>query len=307
MAKRKNVKNKKYYYIITAVIVLILASISYFGESNVWNEASKSATLNSAVTEQEGYFYAHFIDVGQADCTLLKCGDDVVLIDGGEVDSYNTIKSYLDSQNVTEIDYYILTHAHSDHIGSADDIIRNYKIDNVIMTRLSQNNTPTTEVYRSLLSALSESDAKIIAAKPNNEYSLNSFSFKILAPNDDYDELNNTSVVIKAVYQNNSFIFQGDAEKESEDDILDAGFSVKADVIKLGHHGSNTSTSADYLKAVNPKIAVISCGTDNKYNHPHKEIITRLEKNNIEYYRTDLNGTVVVSSDGTNLSVYTAK
>ncbi len=307
MAKRKNIKNKKYYYIITAVIVLILASISFLGENNVWNEASKSAALNSAVTEQEGYFYAHFIDVGQADCTLLKCGNDVVLIDGGEVDSYNAIKSYLDSQNVTEIDYYILTHAHSDHIGSADDVIKNYKIDNIIMTKLSESNTPTTNVYKALLSALSESDAKIIAAKPNSDYYLNSFSFKILAPNDDYDDLNNTSVVIKAVYQNNSFIFQGDAEKESENDILDAGFSVKADVIKLGHHGSNTSTSNDYLKAVDPEIAVISCGADNKYNHPHEETIAKLDKNNIEYYRTDLNGTVVVSSDGTNLSVYTEK
>lgn len=311
MAKRRklNKKQKITASIISAALVLAAAIISYLPEFGIpsWNDIANNVSVNSVVRSEEYPFSVHYIDVGQADCELIICGDDAVLVDSGEVDCYNTIKSYLDSQNIKQIDYFIITHAHSDHIGSADEIIKNYPIDNVIMTKLTQENTPTSTVYEDLLKALSGCSAKIIAANPGDTYDLNDFSFTILAPNKDYDELNNTSVVFKAIYHNNSFLFQGDCEKESEDDILKSGFDVSADVIKLGHHGSSTSTKKDYLLAVNPSLAVISCEVDNKYHHPSKDTVNRLEKNNIQYVRTDINGTIVVTSDGNDISVFTQR
>ena len=293
--------------VITAVLALIACLSVKYGSDNGWSGVSKTLKVNQNIVEEEGKFYAHFIDVGQADCELLKCGDDVVLIDAGDVDGFESISSYLDSQNVNEIDYFIITHMHADHMGSAAEVIEKYKPKNIIMTKLTKKNTPTNDIYKELLETLSECDAKIIQAKPGTAYELPSFGFVVLAPNDDYDELNDTSVVIKAYFGDNSFLFQGDAEARSEGDILQNGFKVKADVLKLGHHGSKTSNTAKYLDAVSPKLAVACCGKDNKYNHPSKEVLERLEQRNIECFRTDNNGNIVVVSDGKEISVVTER
>lgn len=232
----------------------------------------------------------------------MTCGDKAIMIDAGETDSYKTIASYLTINNVKKLDYLILTHAHADHIGSADDIINNYEVDNVIMTRLTEENTPTSDVYSNLLNALANSKAKVYAAKAGDTYKLDDISFDILGPVKDYKELNNTSVVVKVTYGNTKFLFQGDAEAKAEKDILAAGYDVSADVIKLGHHGSRTSTDLDYLRAVNPQAAVISCGLNNSYKHPNPETIAKLESMSIPYYRTDVRGNIVIECDGNNFS-----
>lgn len=294
-------------YIAIALVLIVCLFVKYSSSGDGWNDISKTVNVNQNVVEEEGKFYAHFIDVGQADCELLKCGDDVVLIDAGDVDGFENISSYLDSQGVTEIDYFIITHMHADHMGSAAKVIEKYKPKNIIMTKLTQENTPTTNLYKNLLKTISGCGAKIIQAKPGNAYELSSFGFVVLAPNDDYDELNNTSVVIKAYFGDTTYLFQGDAETKSENDILKNGYKVDADVLKLGHHGSKTSNSEKYLDAVNPKVAVACCGKDNKYNHPHKEILERLEERNIELCRTDKDGNVVVVSDGKEISIITER
>jgi len=200
-----------------------------------------------------------------------------------------------------------LTHAHSDHIGSAAKIIQNFEITNIIMPRYTEQNMPDTNIYTNLLQAISESGATAYAATPGDRYDLNGFCFSVLAPNDDYEELNNSSVVIKATYGKNSFLFMGDAEKKSEKDILNAGFDVSADVIKLGHHGSKTSSSGVFLKSVNPTLAIISCGVNNQYNLPSEKTLDMLDKLGIQYKRTDVSGTIVVGSDGEHIYVSTEK
>lgn len=304
--KNKNLK-KKLIGIFASFVVIISLAVTYLPDTPNWNDIFKAAGLNSGVVQKDGNFYAHYIDVGQADCELLVCGDDVVMIDTGDVDSYQTVKSYLEFQNIEVIDYLILTHAHADHIGSADDIINNFTVENIIMPRYTEENMPTSSLYSNLLDVIGNSQANVYAAKAGDEYRLDSFYFDILAPNKDYKDINNTSVVIKATFINNTFIFQADAEEESEEDILSAGYDISADVIKLGHHGSRTSSSLDYIKAVNPQIAVISCGADNSYKHPHPETIAKLESIGTIYYRTDVCGNIVIESDGTHFSVITER
>lgn len=175
------------------------------------------------------------------------------------------------------------------------------------MPRYTEQNMPDTNIYTNLLQAISESGATAYAATPGDRYDLNGFCFSVLAPNADYEELNNSSVVIKATYGKNSFLFMGDAEKKSEKDILNAGFDVSANVIKLGHHGSKTSSSEVFLKSVNPTLAIISCGVNNQYNLPSEKTLDMLDKLGIQYKRTDVSGTIVVGSDGENIYVSTEK
>ena len=303
----KSRKKKIARYVILFFALVICFLIEFSDNSKNWNHISKAVTVNQNVIEEAGKFYLHFIDVGQAECELLKCNDDTVLVDAGDVDSFEKISSYLDSQNVKELDYLIITHMHSDHMGSAKEVIEKYKPENIIMTRLTESVTPTTDIYKELLEVLSECDSKIIAAKPGNSYELDSFSFVILAPNKNYEELNNTSVVIKAYFGDTTYLLQGDAETESEKDILSNGFEVNADVLKLGHHGSKTSTCADYLNAVKPQVAVVNCGKENKYNHPNNETLDKLESRGIHCFRTDKNGNIVIKSDGKAISVITER
>lgn len=306
MAKKRRTRSYNKKSIIKAVaftaFMIVCILVAVLPNAPTWGDISKWTKVNSGFVEKEGNFYVHFIDVGQADCILMTCGDKAIMIDAGETDSYKTIASYLTINNVKKLDYLILTHAHADHIGSADDIINNYEVDNVIMTRLTEENTPTSDVYSNLLNALASSKAKVYAAKAGDTYKLDDISFDILGPVKDYKELNNTSVVVKVTYGNTKFLFQGDAEAKAEKDILAAGYDVSADVIKLGHHGSRTSTDLDYLRAVNPQAAVISCGLNNSYKHPNPETIAKLESMSIPYYRTDVRGNIVIECDGNNFS-----
>lgn len=312
MAKRAHGKNKKVRIAQIAVLsicIVLALLITYAPKLGLptWGDLFRESGVNQAVNAKDYPFSVHYIDVGQADCSLIICGEDTILIDAGDVDSYDAIHVYLTAQNVSEIDYLILTHAHADHIGSADEVLKNYTVKNVIMPKYTAENMPTSETYEDLLYALADSNANVIAAKPGNSCTLSECSFSVLAPNADYTELNNSSVVIRLLYGNMAFLFQGDAEKKSEQAILDADFPVSANVIKLGHHGSNTSSTAGYLSAVNPQLAVISCGEDNAYNHPNEKVLKRLDDLKIDYRRTDRNGNIVVTSDGDTISVETEK
>lgn len=170
------------------------------------------------------------------------------------------------------------------------------------MPKLPKSLVPTTSIYQKLIKAIKASGAKVISAKVGDTYTLGDAKITIVGPVGTPEDLNNASVVMKVVYGKNSFLFTGDAEEKSEKKILANGADIKADVLKLGHHGSSTSTSEEFLKVVSPSLALISCGKDNDYGHPHKETIEKLEKYNIPYERTDIKGTIVVGSDGEHLS-----
>ncbi len=256
--------------------------------------------LNALFTEEyqqvayDGKLHVYYLDVGQADSTfiLLPNGENM-LIDAGTKENGKDIVNVLDSLGVNNIDYLIGTHPHTDHIGGMQQVIENFDIGEIYMPKVSSN----TKTYNNLTQAIKERRYTITTAKAGVDIlSEDSLTATIVAPNSkEYDDLNNYSAVIKLTYGMTSFVFAGDAEKLSEDEIRT---NIKCDVLKVGHHGSNTSTSKNFLKKTSPTYAVISCGENNDYGHPHKEVIQRLYKSGVSVYRTDLNGTVEAISDG---------
>lgn len=290
---------------VALVLMLVLIYVEYYMPAGLRAKVRQSLRIGAGIVEQENCFYTHFIDVGQADCTLLKYNSSVVLIDAGDIDSFGVIGKYLDDLGVTEINYLILTHMHTDHMGSADRILENYSVDNVLMTRAPEELIPTNEFYSRLLDTLKNYDGNVIEARAGDSYTLDGFGFTVLAPLGVYEELNNYSIVIKADSQGKSFLFMGDAEKQSEKDLIQSGADLKSDVLKVGHHGSSTSSRAAFVSAVSPKIAVISCGRDNAYGHPNRSTLNNLGKTDAEVFRTDIDGNVVIECKEGNLTVIT--
>lgn len=241
----------------------------------------------------------HFIDVDQGDSILIESDGKYMLVDAGENDQGKVVVDYLNSVGVTKLDYIIGTHPHSDHIGGMDDVLDAFKVDKAILP----NTTYDTKTYKSVLEGIAEQNTETIWAEVGNTYTLGNTSFMIIAPaKDDYTDPNDWSVGIKLVCGESSFVMVGDAEAGAEKDILATGVDVEADVLKCGHHGSSTSTCKEFLKAVNPTYAIISCGVDNKYGHPHVEVVARLEDDDVIYYRTDELGTIIASTDGKNIT-----
>lgn len=237
----------------------------------------------------------HFIDVGQGDSALIGQSGHYMLIDAGERDQADTVISYLKNQGVKKLDYVIGTHPHSDHIGGMAEVIEEFDIGTVILPGKEH----TTKTYERLLSAIEAKNLKITVPKVGDQFTIGDSSFQILSPGRDYEEdLNNWSVSIRLVYQDTSFVLCGDAEKAAEADLCSRGLTLKADVLKLSHHGSSTSSSQQFMDQVNPEYGVISCGKNNDYGHPHKETMELLESRGVKVYRTDLQGTVRAVSDG---------
>lgn len=246
-----------------------------------------------------GELKVHFIDVGQADSILVQCGNENMLIDAGNNDDENVLKTYLGNLGITEFKYVIGTHPHEDHIGSLDYIINSFKIGNVYMPKV----TSTTKTFENVVTAMSKQNEKFTTPKVGDTFNIGDAKCTILAPNGtSYESLNSYSIVVKLQYKDTSFLFTGDAEKDSEEEMLKKGLDLKADVLKAGHHGSSTSSSDKFLDAVNPKYSVISVGKDNDYGHPHKETIDKFNKRGIKIYRTDESGTIVASSDGNKIT-----
>lgn len=235
----------------------------------------------------------HFLDVGQADCQLivLPTGQTMV-IDVGNNDDADLICYYLDSLGIEKIDYLVGTHPHEDHIGALDVLINNYDIGNVYMPDARAD----TRTYRDVIEALSANSIEpVITSAGAVLYDDGLLKFEAVAPVKKYDDLNNASIVIRLTYKDASFLFTGDAEEESENDIKG---DISADVLSVGHHGSSTSTSDRFLSRVDPMYAVISCGIGNDYGHPHYETIDKLENDDITIYRTDRDGTLICTTKG---------
>ena len=251
-----------------------------------------------------GELSVHFIDVDQADCALIMDGDKVMLIDTGDYpnDDHKTyMLNYLKARGVETIDYLILTHPDADHIGGAPEVINTFDVKNCIMPAA----TKTTSVFNRTLDALEKNEVNVLVPVPGEVFALKDATFEILAPlYDDYDDSNNWSVVLRLDFGERSILFTGDAEDISEAEMVEkykGTNALSADVLKVGHHGSNSSTTADFLSLVSPDYAIISCGVNNEYNHPRPAIINRLNGVQAEIYRTDKHGTVVLITDGEKL------
>lgn len=274
-------------------VILFILMLFFIG-----NLVSCSFDTTTPIDEiDKSHLNVHFIDVGQADSILITTPDNkTMLIDAGNNEDGDDIVKYIKGMGIDTIDVLIGTHPHEDHIGGIDDVINSFKIGKFYMPRAANN----TKTYEDVLDAAKTKGYKIIAGRAGMNINFSDLvKAEILAPNSaEYDDLNNFSIVVKLTYEENSFLFMGDAEKQSENEILTKGYNILADVIKIGHHGSSSSTSEKFLQTVSPRYAVISVGRGNDYGHPHRETMELLKKYVITVYRTDDCGTVIASGDG---------
>lgn len=308
--------NKASKPVFIAIIVLIFAFLLFFFLNDrffridgipTWEDLYQGAGLSSSVTAVEGDVTVHFIDVGQGDCELIKTQNKTVLIDCGEKEYYADVIAYIKSQNIEHIDYVIVTHPHSDHAGGMSFILDEFDIGTVIMPKIQESVIPTTSTYIRLLNSIDNKNITVEYADAGKEYTLDDVQMIVLSPVRDYEDLNNYSVAVKFMHGENSFLFTGDIEKEAENDILGNGYDISADVLKIAHHGSSTSSQKKFINAVSPRYAVIEVGSPNSYNHPNKETVKLLENKDIIIYRTDLYGNIVFVSDGSTLNILTEK
>lgn len=253
--------------------------------------------------EDSNLLNVHFIDTGQSDCVFIKSSSGkTMLIDAGNNASSDTIIDYIQQQGVNKIDVVIGTHPHEDHIGAMDDVIEYFEIGRIFMPKVTTN----TKTFKDVLLAIKKKELKITAAKGGMAFQLDDdVNIDILAPNSDsYESLNNYSIVLKLTYGDTEFLFTGDAEKISENEMLqNKNYNLQADLLKVAHHGSSSSTTMEFLTAVAPKYAIICVGKDNPYGHPHKETLDNLAKQDVEVYTTADNGNILVSSDGKNIQI----
>ena len=251
-------------------------------------------------SKPEGTLEVHYIDVGQGDATLIKCGSHAMLIDGGNNNKGTTGQLYLKKQGVESLDYVIGTHPDADHIGGLDVIVYKYNCDTVIMPDYEKD----TKTYQELVDVIHDKNMKITYPVVGEQYALGEAKFTIIAPNSNSygGNANDYSVAILLEYGKNRFLFTGDAEEASEAEMLTNGIDISADVYKVAHHGSRSASTQEFLNAVHPKYAVISCGEGNSYGHPHAEVLNRLRSMGVEVFRTDEQGSIIASSDGENIT-----
>lgn len=253
------------------------------------------------VTNLEENLKIYFIDVGEADSTLIYNNGDYTLIDAGNNKDGNKLVKYFKSLGITEFKYVITTHVHEDHIGGMDNIVRGFNIDNFYIPDTKIDNLTYTEVIKEL----NKKNISIDTPNIDDTFTMNDLNFKVLSIDNNLEELNDSSIVLKMNYKNTNYLFMADATKNVEERIINK--DIKSDLIKISHHGSYDSSSIEFLEKVNPKYAIISVEKDNDYHFPHNVVLNNLDKLKIKLYRTDENGTIIASSDGDNIIFNTIK
>jgi competence protein ComEC len=265
---------------------------------------SGCVTKTTTTTPDTNTLTVRYLDVGQGDSEILQCGGKTMLIDAGTNDSTNTLIQDIKNLGIKRFDIVVATHPHEDHIGGMDAVIKQFDIGTVYMPDV----TTTTATFAALLKEIKNKNLTALHPTPGTVFNLGTAQCTVLAPNSPkYEDMNNYSIVIRVVLGSNSFLFTGDAGTPSEAEMLAKGYNVQADVLKVGHHGSDTASSPAFLAAVKPKYAVIEVGAGNDYGHPHAVTLQKLAAANVTVYRTDLNGTVTITSDGAKLTVSKAK
>lgn len=295
-------KKRKTSNILSYVIIFIVIVGSYLLLNGPINRQEGLPVENPVENSTSNDLIVEFIDVGQADSILiLTPNEKTVLIDAGEPEDYEKIKETIDNYGIDKLDVVIATHPHSDHIGSMQKIIENYDIGRVYMP----DKIHTSKTFENLLLAIEKKGLEIDIAEAGGKIDLdNAIDLKFVSPNGSFEDINNNSAVLKLAYKDTSFLFTGDMETMAEKLIDD---NIDVDVLKVGHHGSNTSSSKEFLNRVTPTIAVISVGKDNKYNHPSQDIVDRLNGIGAQVYRTDEKGNITITSDGFKMEIKTER
>lgn len=298
-------KNK--FKIIFIIIVVVVFTFVYANNKTVIddvlmeieNEFFPVDVLDSVKLKVNGDLNVYYLDVGQADSILIENDGLFMLIDAGNNADGDNLVNYFKSLGIDTFEHVIATHAHEDHIGGMDDIINNFKVNNFYMP----DAVVTSKTFEDLITALEENEVALQVPNINDMFILSGCKFKVVHIDNETEELNDTSIVLRGLYGNTSFLFMGDATSNVENNILDS--NIDSDVLKVGHHGSRYSTINKFLNEVTPSFSIISVGEDNSYGHPYSSTITKLKKVNSKVYRTDIDGTIVVSSDGENIQVET--
>lgn len=285
---------KKLLY--AAIIVALYLIISPF-------ISPKKAEIEEIPVNAGSEFEILFIDVGQADAALVSSDGHHMLVDGGNREDSDKIYTVLKNRGVEHLDYVVCTHAHEDHVGGLPAAISNFSVGKVFSSVESYD----SKIFRTFVEKTNEKGLSLTIPELYDTYKLGDASITFIGPAEKSDEPNNMSLVVKIIYGNTSFLFTGDAERDAENAILENGVDISCDLLKVGHHGSETSTSYRFLYEANPKYAVISVGKDNSYGHPHEEVMSRLRDAEVEVFRTDLVGDILVRSDGNTLSFETSK
>ena len=277
------------------------SSIVPGGSGDVMPNPAASQTGTTPSDGQNAAFQMHFIDVGQALSVLVECDGQFMLYDGGNVDDGSLVVSYLQKQGVEQLEYVFCSHAHEDHVGGLAAALAYFPAYHVY----SPVTEASTKCFKDFVKYTQQQGLQLEVPSVGTVWPLGSATVTLLGPVTQYSETNNTSLVLRIDYGVTSFLLTGDMENTAETDLVNSGANLKADVLQVGHHGSSTSTSYLFLNAVLPEMGVISCGTGNKYGHPHEETLSILRDAKVDVYRTDLLGTITVSSDGQNYTVAT--
>lgn len=285
-----------WFFTLVAIIATIVGYLASTGRL-AWLFGGNQAPL-----PVEGEAEFHFIDVGQGDAALIRTAQGHVLIDAGTNDSEDALIAYLKAEGIKELAYAVFTHPHEDHIGGADAVLAYCEVKNVILPE----RTSTTGDYTRMMDAIEKEEATVHVAIPEAEYILGGLRMTVLGPiGSNYKDPNNDSVVLRVDFGESSVLYTGDAEDVSEEEMVSRyalNGKLDCDLLKVGHHGSDSSTTEAFIKAVTPAMAVISCGEGNDYGHPKQEILIRLNRYGVAYWRTDQEGSVVLISDGQTLT-----
>lgn len=292
MKNRWNASSRLILLVMSMAITLLAMGCDEVGEIGLISTESSLSGME-----------IHFIDVGQGDSSLIKLDDGRnILIDGGSRSQSDKLVAYLRDKGVERVDYLIATHPHEDHIGGLPTVIENFDIGKVYMPDVTHN----TRIFETLLKTIESKGLQVDVAKGYEKLiSEDRLSFEILGPNSDsYGNLNDYSVVNRITYGDVSALFTGDMESASEYEVLELGYEIESDILKVSHHGSSSSTVEEFLDGVAPRYAIISAGVDNSYGHPHRETLQKLKARDVGILRTDLDGDIMVTTDGVGIEVF---
>ena len=268
-------------------LLIVLVAVALL----IWQSAEDRK--NTVTVPMDG-LYVHYIDVGQGDSELVCCNGEYMLIDAGEPDASDAVLEYLDRHGIDKLDYLVCTHSHSDHCGGLDAVVESLEV-GTVFTSPYAGDSPSYEIFTD---AVYDAGLELTVPELGESYRLGEASFSFIGPVEDYDNTNDDSLVMRLEYGDTSFLFTGDMTSKAEKDLINDGADLRCDVLKVGHHGSSGSSCYQFLYEAQPGIGVISCEKGNSYGHPHEETLSRLDDADVTVYRTDLEGSIVIFSDG---------